>query len=328
MPSLQELYSAGQMRGSGLVYTTERRPRRPGEDEIRRGQTRTSYTGDDLFISVARPAGAKAIEPIRRLDIRALCTNRDMPILDDSPRLTLETGDPVRDVRLLQAFRRPRASLQGRLAEASGGDDRFDDLDLALDLALALNHLSLAEAGAEAEPLHALLALYADRGDPAYARFARAVTRVRSAPVIERLPHAGPMCFAHGTEITLDIDDGMFSGGSRLLLSAILSRLLCATPRSTPSCGDRASRPGSGDRPMADDARHARPDLEALAETTPSMDFFELLRRLEGGTRRVRPGRRTPTASPRASARVSRLSFATSDVSDSAPAVRPRACRR
>lgn len=208
-----------------LVYMTERRPRRPGEDELRRGQTRTSYAGDDVFISVMRPAG-RGGAPIRRLDIRALCTNRDLPILNDNPRLTLETGDPVREVRLLQAFRRPRGSLQGRLAEGAGGDDRLDDLTWRWISQLALNHLSLAEAGAGAEPLRALLALYADRGDPAYARFARAVTRVRSAPVIERLPYAGPMCFAHGTEITLDIDDGMFSGSSRLMLTAILSRLL------------------------------------------------------------------------------------------------------
>jgi type VI secretion system protein ImpG len=222
---LVHLHSTEAGLSDALVYTTERRPRRPGEDELRRGQTRTSYAGDDVFVSVSRPPGHGG-PPLRRLDIRALCTNRDLPILDDNPKLTLETGDPVRDVRLLQAFRRPRASLQGRLAEASGGDDRFDDLTWRWISQLALNHLSLAEAGAEAEPLRALLALYADRGDPAYTRFARAVTRVRSAPVIERLPHAGPMCFAHGTEITLDIDDGMFSGGSRLLLSAVLSRLL------------------------------------------------------------------------------------------------------
>ncbi len=222
---LVHLHSTEAGLSDALVYTTERRPRRPGEDELRRGQTRTSYAGDDVFVSVSRPPGHGG-PPLRRLDIRALCTNRDLPILDDNPKLTLETGDPVRDVRLLQAFRRPRASLQGRLTEASGGDDRFDDLTWRWISQLALNHLSLAEAGAEAEPLRALLALYADRGDPAYTRFARAVTRVRSAPVIERLPQAGPMCFAHGTEITLEIDDGMFSGGSRLLLSAVLSRLL------------------------------------------------------------------------------------------------------
>jgi type VI secretion system protein ImpG len=219
------LYATEPRLTEGLVYATERRPRRPGEDEIRRGQTRTSYAGDDLFISVARPAG-KGGPKVRRLDIRALCTNRDLPILDDNPKLTLETGDPVREVALLQGIRRPRPSLQSGLLEGAAGEDRFDDLTWRWISQLSLNHLSLAETGVEAEPLRALLALYADRGDPAYARFARAVTRVRAAPVIDRLPMAGPMCFAHGTEITLDIDEGVFSGGSRLLLSALIAQLL------------------------------------------------------------------------------------------------------
>ena len=46
-----ELFSLGQNRGSGWVYSVERRPRRPGEDERRQGQTRTSYAGDDLFLA-------------------------------------------------------------------------------------------------------------------------------------------------------------------------------------------------------------------------------------------------------------------------------------
>lgn len=222
---LAHLYSTDAGLSDTLVFTTERRPRRPGEDELRRGQMRTSYAGDDVFISIARPPGRADLPGVKRLDIRALCTNRDLPILDDNPTLTMETGDPVKDVRLLQAFRRPRPSLQGTLAEATGGESRFDDLTWRWISQLSLNHLSLAEAGTDAEPLRALLALYADRGDPAYVRHARAVTRVTSAPIVERLPMAGPMCFAHGTGITLDIDDGVLSGGSRLLLSAILSRL-------------------------------------------------------------------------------------------------------
>ncbi len=65
---------------------------------------------------------------------------------------------------------------------------------------------------------------------------------------------------------------------------------------------------------MADDARHARPDLEELAENTSSMDFFELLRRLEGGTRRFGRGG-GPDREPARLGQGVRLSFATSDVS-------------
>jgi type VI secretion system protein ImpG len=223
---VEPLYSVGQHRGSGLVYTTERRPRRPGEDEVRRGQTRTSYTGDDLFLSIARPADATVTKAVRRLDIRALCTNRDLPILDDNPKLSLETGDPVGRVELLSPFRRPRGSITSALPNiVSGGESQLDDLAWRLISQLSLNYLSLAEPGLNAEPLRAMLELYSGRGDPALSRHARSITRVRSRQVVERLGIPGPMCFGHGIEITLDVDESALSGGSTLLLSALLNQL-------------------------------------------------------------------------------------------------------
>jgi type VI secretion system protein ImpG len=224
--TVEPLYSVGQHRGSGLVYTTERRPRRPGEDEIRRGQTRTSYAGDDLFLSIARPADVTVTKAIRRLDIRALCTNRDLPILDDNPKISLETGDPVGRIELLSPFRRPRASVASALPNiVSGGESQLDDLAWRLVAQLSLNHLSLAEPGQDAEPLRAMLDLYAGRGDPAMARHVRSITRVRSRQVVERLGIPGPICFGHGVEITLDVDETTMAGGSTLLLSALLNQL-------------------------------------------------------------------------------------------------------
>jgi type VI secretion system protein ImpG len=224
--TVEPLYSVGQHRGSGLVYTSERRPRRPGEDEIRRGNTRTTYTGDDLFLSIARPADVTVTKAIRRLDIRALCTNRDLPILDDSPKLSLETGDPVGRIELIAPFRRPRASVASALPNiVSGGESQLDDLAWRLVAQLSLNHLSLAEPGQDAEPLRAMLDLYAGRGDQALSRHARSITRVRSRQVVERLGIPGPICFGHGVEITLDVDETTLAGGSTLLLSALLNQL-------------------------------------------------------------------------------------------------------
>lgn len=219
------LFSLEQRAESGLVYTVERRPRRPGEDEIRRGQTRTSYTGDDMFISVARPGSSGAQVDVDRLDIRALCTNRDLPILDEKPVLTLETGDPVASVDLLEAFRRPRPSLRASLPQGAGSEQKLDDLTWRWISQLSLNHISLAAEGKDSEPLRALLQLYADRGDPKLERHGRSITRVQSKPVIERLGLAGPLCFGHGIEITLDVDDTLLTGGSKLLLSALLAQL-------------------------------------------------------------------------------------------------------
>jgi type VI secretion system protein ImpG len=85
--------------------------------------------------------------------------------------------------------------------------------------------LSLAAEGRGADPLYAVLDLYADRGDPGLARHVRSISRVDSRPVVERLPIAGPMCFGRGIEIVLHVDQSVLAGQSTLLLSALLSRL-------------------------------------------------------------------------------------------------------
>lgn len=222
---IPELFSLGQNRSSGWVYSTERRPRRATEDERRDGLTRTSYTGDDVFLSISRPVGSPANRPLKRLDIMALCTNRDLPILDDSPTLTLETGDPVETVRLLGALRPPQPAIPAALPAGAEGESRADNLAWRLVAQLALNFLSLAKEGRGVDPLHALLDLYADRGDPSLARNVHSIVRIDSRSVIERLQIDGPMCFGRGTEVTLHVDQSVLAGQSTLLLSALLARL-------------------------------------------------------------------------------------------------------
>lgn len=222
---IPSLFSLGQNRGSGYVYSIERRPRRPAEDERRQGMTRTTYAGDDVFIAISQPPDARPARALKRIDVVALCTNRDLSILDDTPALTLESGDPVETVRLLGALRPPRPSLPAMLPAGAEGESRADDLAWRLVAQLSLNFLSLAEEGRGADPLHALLDLYADRGDPGLARHVRSITRIQSRAVVERLELAGPICFGRGTEITLSVDQSVLAGQSALLLSALLARL-------------------------------------------------------------------------------------------------------
>lgn len=223
--AIPALFSLGQNRGSGWVYSTERRPRRATEDERRQGMTRTSYAGDDVFLAVSRPAESTANRPLKRVDIVALCTNRDLPILDDTPTLSPESGDPIDSVRLLGALRTPQPAIPATLPAGAEGESRADDLAWRLVAQLSLNFLSLAKEGKGVEPLHALLDLYADRGDPGVARHVRAIVRIDARPVIERLAIEGPMCFGRGTEVTLHVDQSVLAGQSTLLLPALLARL-------------------------------------------------------------------------------------------------------
>jgi len=219
------LFSLGQNRGSGWVYSVERRPRRATEDERREGLTRTSYTGDDVFLAVSRPAGMSTGRALKRVDVMALCTNRDLPILDDTPTLTLESGDPVEAVKLLGGLRPPQPAIPATLPSSAEGESRADELAWRFVAQLSLNFLSLAKEGRGADPLHALLDLYADRGDPGLARHVRSIVRIDSRAVVERLAIEGPMCFGRGTEVTLHVDQSVLAGQSTLLLSALLARL-------------------------------------------------------------------------------------------------------
>ncbi|KQU69783.1 type VI secretion protein [Aminobacter sp. DSM 101952] len=219
------LFSLGQNRGNGWVYSTERRPRRPTEDERREGMTRTTYTGDDVFLAISRPVGMSTGRTLKRIEITALCTNRDLPILDDNPSLSLESGDPVETIRLLGALRPPQHSIPAALPAGADAESRADELAWRLVAQLSLNFLSLAKDGRGVDPLHALLDLYADRGDPVLGRHVRSIVRIDSQPVIERLAIPGPMCFGRGTEVMLHVDQSVLSGQSSLLLSALLARL-------------------------------------------------------------------------------------------------------
>jgi len=71
---------------------------------------------------------------------------------------------------------------------------------------------------------------------------------------------------------------------------------------------------------MADDARHARPDLsDAADDLTAEMDFFELLRQLE--TEELRFGRAgAPRREPARLGQTARMAFATSDIARIEPA--------
>lgn len=225
LPSVFDLAPAAPR---GVSWWMERRPRRPGEDERRLGRMRTSYPGDDAFLAFSvqglAQQGAGAVPP-RRVAVRALCTNRDLPLLDEQPDLSVEGGDPVGRVVLLGALRPPRPSLPAGRIGPDGAEGQADTLAWRLVTQLSLNYLGLAAEGAAVEPLRATIRLYADRGDPVLARHAEAIAGVTAVPAMERLPINGPLCFGRGTEVILDIDERMVSGHSRLLLTRLLAQL-------------------------------------------------------------------------------------------------------
>jgi type VI secretion system protein ImpG len=198
-------------------YSLQRRPRLLSSRQTQSG-TRTNYVGTEVYVSIVDARGRPIDTQIAQLDVRALCTNRDLPI-----RLTfgrgntdflLEGSAPLEGIRCLAGPSTPRRS------------PAFGDTAWSLVSHLSLNYLSLAEsdAGQGAQLLRELLSLYADPDDPAAVRQIEGVTQVAYQPCVRRIPIAGPITFGRGLEITLTLDDAAFEGAGVLPLAAVLER--------------------------------------------------------------------------------------------------------
>src|SRR5439155_9486609 len=91
---------------------------------------------------------------------------------------------------------------------------------------LSLNYLSLVNATGQqgATALRDLLELYATTADVSAKRQIDGIRSVSVGRVVRRLPARGPMAFGRGLEITLDVDEMAFEGGSAFLLGAVLDQ--------------------------------------------------------------------------------------------------------
>ncbi len=87
---------------------------------------------------------------------------------------------------------------------------------------LSLNYLSIESQGVDL--LRDFLALYANQNDSVAARQIEGLKAVSVAPVVRRMPVAGPISHGRGLGITVTLDDAAFEGTGLLPLSAVLDR--------------------------------------------------------------------------------------------------------
>ena len=98
-------------RAADGAYYTLRRTKRLLSARAKLRGPRSGYIGQEVFIALVDAAAAPYRHDLRQLSLEVLCTNRDLPILDDAPKLSLETGDPVGRIELIAPFRRPRSEF-------------------------------------------------------------------------------------------------------------------------------------------------------------------------------------------------------------------------
>ena len=198
-------------------FTTRREPRVIPPDKRRRGP-RSSYIGSEVFLSLVDSAEAPYSADLRQLSIQALCTNRDLVL--QMPRglgqsdFTLSIAAPVTSVRAICNPSAPYSALADR------------QISWRAISHLSLNYLSLVDAtGAQGgAALRDLLELYATTTDVSAKRQIEGILSVAVRRVVRRLPARGPIAFGRGVEITLDVDEMAFEGGSAFLLGAVLDQ--------------------------------------------------------------------------------------------------------
>ena len=200
-------------RSHDAFYTAQREPRVLSIDQQRHG-TRSAYVGSEMFVSIVDQREAPYSSDLRQLAPKALCSNRDLPMLMNlgGGSLRLDTSTQVQAIRVVKGPSRPVSSLQ--------------DGNAAWRLVnqLSLNHLSLLDVDAQqgAAALRELLALYAVAGDASAQRMIDGVRSVTMQPSVRRLPMPGPIAFGRGVRIDVHVDDLAFQGNSAFLLGSVL----------------------------------------------------------------------------------------------------------
>ncbi|MDE2368876.1 MAG: type VI secretion system baseplate subunit TssF [Burkholderiales bacterium] len=200
-------------------YALQREPRLLSQAQQREGP-RTGYVGTEIYLSVVDAHEAPFPAELRQLGVRALCTNRDLPLLmpigQAGGDLTPVQTAPIQRIDVLRGPSRPQSALR----EGSAAWKLINQL--------SLNHLSLTDTDAEqgAAALRQILRLYASAGDAGAQRQIDGLRSVRLAGVVRRLPMPGPITFGRGVEARIEIDDLAFEGASAFLLGCVLERFL------------------------------------------------------------------------------------------------------
>jgi type VI secretion system protein ImpG len=208
--------------GGEPYYTLHRVERQLTAREKRLG-ARSDYVGSDVFISLCdgdsvpyESRQSESINPYNKLRIRALCSNRHLPI-----QMTVGEGHtdfdiiagPVQSIRCIIGPTPPKPSC------ANG------EFAWRLISHLSLNYLSLLDKADEgAAPLRELLGLYLQDRNAAAEKQIQGLRSVRSKPDVRRVDVPGPICFARGLEITLLFDEDAFHGAGLFLFGAVLQR--------------------------------------------------------------------------------------------------------
>ncbi len=198
-------------------YTIKRDPRVTSSKRLRLGP-RSSYIGNETFISIVDAKQAPYNLNLKQLATKVLCTNRDLPLFMPIGKgytdFTLQIGAPVSSVKCVAGPTKPKPSLaQGEAA-------------WKLISHLSLNYLTLIDTDEEhgAVALRDLLMLYTDKNDSVIQKQIEGVLKISSKAILRRIEGQGPISFGRGLEVTVEFDESLYEGTGVFLLGTVLER--------------------------------------------------------------------------------------------------------
>jgi len=218
--SFRPFYSADDLTAAGerhpAYYTQSRKLRQRAEKERLKG-VRTSYLGSELYLSLVDSTQAPYAADLDQLSIKALVTNRDLPLLlptGGRDIFYLADGGPVAHITTPVSPTRPRPSV-------AQGDTAW-----RLISHLSLNYLSIAEHGENdsAAALRELIGIYAPEGNRVLEKQLEGLIGVATRPIVRRMADEVLSTAVRGLEITLSFDESFFEGTNAYLLGAVLER--------------------------------------------------------------------------------------------------------
>lgn len=211
-------HDTASTRGETGFFTQRREPRKLSARQTRNG-ARSSYVGSEVFVNIVDGRNAPFSEELKQVAVKALCTNRDlplhMPVQGDNDYSLLDSA-PVLGVR--------------NVAGPTAPKPRFARGDAAWRLLshLNLNYLSLLndQEGNGAASLRETLELYADLSDASLRRQIEGVAAVEAESVVRRLPLGGPITAGRGIRVDLTLDETCFEGVGIFLLGRVLREFM------------------------------------------------------------------------------------------------------
>ena len=213
------LYATWHNASAQAYYITRREPRLLSPKQKQQG-TRSSYVGEEVFISLVDAQHAPYRDELRQLSLSAWVTNRDLPALlppgtaAGSPVWRLDTQGPVNRVEALRGPTRPVSRQPARRTGLEPGQPSVAEPPVSGGRKPATGGSRAAQVA------HALRsARRRGLGTPGRRRACRAGTNV-----VRRLPFKGPLVFGSGIEIVLELDEMAFQGTSAFLFASVLEQ--------------------------------------------------------------------------------------------------------